>query len=469
MRPKLGAHSEYKPSGIAWFGQVPAHWDIRRTKFVFRYYKELNTDRAERNVLSLTLRGVVNNDLDNPEGLVPQDYASYQVFEKHDLVFKLIDLENLRTSRVGLVHERGIMSSAYVRLKQRTPGSIRFFYYQFFDLYLRGIFNQLGGGVRATLGPRDLLDLPILLPPREEQDSIARFLDAKEAEISRLIAAKLRLVALLDEQRQSIVRRAVTRGIDERARNRQTNVEWLGEVPEHWDVKRVKNVTQVLRGKFTHRPRNDPALYGGPYPFIQTGDVARADKTITTHSQTLNDAGLAVSQMFPRGTLAMTIAANIGDVAILDFDACFPDSVVGFVPRSTIDRDYLYYVFRSMKTELLREAPVNTQGNLNIDRISARGVPVPPHPEQLRIVQFIEENTADIDAAIANARQEIDLIREYRVRLLLAVIGGELDVRDAASHLSEHEAALESADGLLADSGLVDEAELEEVGEEISA
>ena len=112
----INPYPAYKDSGVPWLGSVPEHWVVGRGKWLLGHKKDLNADGRQTNILSLTLRGVVNNDPDNPEGLVPKDYRTYQRFEKGDLVFKLIDLENLRTSRVGLVHEDGIMSSAYVRL-----------------------------------------------------------------------------------------------------------------------------------------------------------------------------------------------------------------------------------------------------------------------------------------------------------------------------------------------------------------
>ena len=113
---------------------------------------------------------------------------------------------------------------------------------------------------------------------------------------------------------------------------KDSGVEWIGNTPAHWAVMRISQVSEVLRDRFAHRPRNDPALYDGRYPFVQTGDVARSRKEITEYRQTLNERGLRISKIFPEGTLVMTIAANIGDVAVLDFAACFPDSIVGFVP-----------------------------------------------------------------------------------------------------------------------------------------
>jgi type I restriction enzyme S subunit len=433
----LKPYAETKDSGAVWLGAVPAHWDVWRGKWLFRNKKEINSSRLETNILSLTLRGVVNNDPNSPEGLVPKDYGTYQRFAKDDLVFKLIDLENLRTSRVGLVHEDGIMSPAYVRLSKIHDGVQKYFFHQYFDLYQRGVFNQLGAGVRSTLGAPDLLDMPVVVPAKDEQVAIVRFLDHADRRIRRAVAAKQKLIRLLVEQKRVIIHRAVTSGIDFDVHLKPSGIEWIGDVPEHWTIYRIKQVSQILRGKFTHRPRNDPSLYDGPYPFIQTGEVARSGKIITTYRQTLNERGLAVSKMFPKGTLVMTIAANIGEVAILDFEACFPDSVVGFVPRDHADRDYLYYVFTAMKPELLREAPVNTQGNLNIERVGCRGVALPPLDEQQRIVVSLEKRTMDVDAAIERSVREISLLREFRSRLAADVVTGKLDVRAAAAQLPE--------------------------------
>ena len=276
------------------------------------------------------------------------------------------------------------------------------------------------------------------LPPLPEQRAIVRYLDHVDRRIRRYVDAKEKLVALLEEEKQAVVNRAVTRGLDPNVRLKPSGVEWLGDVPEHWEVRRLRQVAGILRGKFTHRPRNDPSLYDGSYPFIQTGDVSGAGKLITEYRQTLNEQGLAVSKMFPSGTLVMTIAANIGDVAILDFDACFPDSVVGIAPNKNLDRDHLYYLLKAMKFEFLREAPVNTQGNLNIGRIGSMEVAIPPFPEQSVIAVFLDKATANIDSAIARARRQIELLREYRTRLIADVVTGKLDVRQAVSQLPKH-------------------------------
>ena len=293
------------------------------------------------------------------------------------------------------------------------------------------------GITRYGLTQDDILSASVPLPPPEEQTAIVRYLDHADELINRYISATERLIALLEEQRQAVIHQTVTRGLDPDVPSKRSGIEWPAEVPYHWQLPQLKQVTRILRGKFAHRPRNDPSLYGGPYPFIQTGDVATANKIIKDHRQTLNEQGLGVSAMFPAGTLVMTIAANIGDVAILDFEACFPDSIVGFVPTDKVERDFLYYVFLAMKSEFVSEAPVNTQGNLNVERIGSRKIPLPTVAEQNFIVRHISEATAHIDAAANIAHSQISLIGEYRTRLMADAVTGQIDVRDAVVELPD--------------------------------
>jgi len=171
----------------------------------------------------------------------------------------------------------------------------------------------------------------------------------------------------------------------------------VGPMPDHWYIVPLRDVARVERGKFSHRPRNDPAFYGGDAPFIQTGDVtaaAAADGRIRTHSQTLNDKGLSVSRIFPKGTIAITIAANIGYAAVLEFDSAFPDSVIGITPSSAVSTDFLNHYLATQRSEMDRRAPRGTQKNINIQFLEPWPVKVPPLEEQIaieRILNLLDE------------------------------------------------------------------------------
>jgi type I restriction enzyme S subunit len=440
MIEDLKPYPEYKDSGLPWLGQVPAHWEIRPASGAFSPIRERNTGMNEKTILSLSYGRIVVKPTEKLHGLVPESFETYQIVNPGVTVIRTTDLQNDKTSlRSGIVRDRGIITSAYLALST-SAGLLPEFGYQILNAWdiTKAIYGY-GSGLRQNLDFSDFRRMPVAVPPIAEQAFIARFLAWATNRLDSTIGAKRRIIALLQEQKQAIIHRAVTRGLNPSVLLKDSGIPWLGEIPVHWEVRRVKHVARISRGKFTHRPRNDPSLYDGPYPFIQTGTVAQAAKFITCFKQTLNEKGLAVSKLFPSGTLVMTIAANIGDVAILKFDACFPDSIVGFTPASDVDRDYLYLAFLCMRSELLREAPVNTQGNLNIERVGTMGLPLPSFTEQRRITEEVVAETGAFTGSISSLEREITLLREYRTRLIADVVTGKLDVREVAKGLPEEE------------------------------
>ena len=186
----MAHYTKYKKSVVDWIGGIPAHWQIVRGKFLFRHNKEINSSFQCDNLLSLTLDGVLRKDMFSADGLRPSDYKTYQVFYPDNLVFKLIDLENTQTSRVGIVPEKGIMSPVYIRLERKVDSFERYFFYQYYDLYKQHIFNFLGKGVRSSLSPSNLLEIPLAVPPLPEQHAIANFLDQKPPKSTNSSARK---------------------------------------------------------------------------------------------------------------------------------------------------------------------------------------------------------------------------------------------------------------------------------------
>ena len=171
------------------------------------------------------------------------------------------------------------------------------------------------------------------------------------------------------------------------------------DIPDTWQWVRLTDIGEVSRGKSKHRPRNDKKLFGGQYPFIQTGDVARANTYIITHSQTYNEIGLAQSRLFPKNTICITIAANIGDVAILSYDACFPDSVVGIIPfDSVVKGEYILCLLKVVKTQLEKFAPATAQKNINLGILDKLFFPLPPIKEQERIVNKVKKINKLVDS-----------------------------------------------------------------------
>jgi type I restriction enzyme S subunit len=322
--------------------------------------------------------------------------------------------------------------NAINRVRPWRGSSARFLYYWLYNLKHAGFIDAIVA--RTTIGhltAEKLEGIPWPDVPSLEQKRIATYLDASCAAIDAAVAAKRRQLETLDALVLSTIQHVVTQGLNLKANTKLSGLDWLLDVPAHWKVQQIKRRCTLLRGKFSHRPRNDPALYDGEYPFVQTGDITAAEKYIRNYSQTLNELGFSVSKMFPRGTLVMSIAANVGDVAILDFEACFPDSMVGLVPNHQTHLDFLYYLMRAMKGILLRSAVLTTQLNLNYVRIGTNFAPFPPKEEQEEIATFLDAKTAEVRATKVVLNQQIETLLDYRKSLIHECVTGQRRVAEA--------------------------------------
>ncbi|HJD67501.1 MAG TPA: restriction endonuclease subunit S [Rickettsia endosymbiont of Bembidion lapponicum] len=171
----------------------------------------------------------------------------------------------------------------------------------------------------------------------------------------------------------------------------------LKKIPNNWHKNTFKEIALIERGKFSIRPRNDPRYYGGTIPFIQTGDISKSSSHIKNYKQTLNEKGLKVSKLFPKGTIVLTIAANIGSIGILTFDSAFPDSIVGITPKNNINSFWLFWALKNMKGIFEKLATKNAQKNLNLEKLQSISVNVPPLPEQQKIANILRVWDKDIE------------------------------------------------------------------------
>lgn len=420
-------YESYKDSGVEWLGEVPSHWNLIPNKYIFKLRKNVVGKRSsEYDLLSLSLKGVIKRDMANPEGKFPAEFDTYQEVKEGDFIFCLFDVEETPRT-VGLSSYHGMITGAYTIFETNNVDK-KFIYYFYLNLDSDKRLKPLYKGLRNTISKETFFSFNTFIPPLSEQQKIAQFLDNKTAKIDQAVDLAEKQIALLKEHKQILIQNAVTRGLNPDVPLKDSGVEWIGQVPEHWEVKQIKYLTKIYRGKFGHRPRNDPALYDGIYPFVQTGDVARANKYITNYTQTLNDKGIKVSQLFPQGALLMAIAANIGDVAILDFEAYAPDSIVGFTPNKEISLKFLYYCFITLAEELKRSAIQNTQANLNIERIGSIKSVYPNIEEQCQITNYLDIQIGKIDQTIELKTAHIEKLKEYKSVLINDVVTGKVRV-----------------------------------------
>ena len=256
--------------------------------------------------------------------------------------------------------------------------------YYFLKSRIKELTNLGKGTTIAYISRKKFENLNIIFPELMKQKKLAQKLDHILGELE---VKKEQILSLIEQNKQRI---------DFFEKN------WINyiistlipkkEIPNGWSLLPLSEICNVERGKFGHRPRNDPAFYGGKYPFIQTGDVARSNGRVSKFSQTLNENGFKVSRMFPKGTVVITIAANIGDTAILEFDSCFPDSLIGITPITgkTI-AEYVEYALRLYQKDLTRDASQGTQKNINYDFLKPLLIPIPKTiTEQENIVRKIK-------------------------------------------------------------------------------
>ena len=247
-----------------------------------------------------------------------------------------------------------------------------------------------------------------------EQRAIAAVLDAIDDTIERAEA----VIAATKELRRALLHELLTRGVPG-WHSEWRHVAGIGTLPATWEVVRLRDVAEVERGKFAHRPRNEPRFYGGDIPFIQTGDVARANGMITQHSQTLNDLGLSISRLFPAGTIIVTIAANIGETAIADYPVAFPDSLVGVTPTD-INTSFLEYFLRTQKGRLNQFAPESAQKNINLEDLRPLSTPLPSRPEQQAIAAMLD----GVGEVIKQTCQEREYLQSLKTSAADALLTG---------------------------------------------
>jgi len=428
-------YESYKDSGVKWLDDLPSHWEIKRIKYLFAEINERSFDGSEDLLSVSQYTGVTNKSERTEDGTMLTNAATLEGYKKvweGDLVTNIMLAWN---GSLGFSPYNGITSPAYSIYRLKTKAVNKYFHYLFRTELYKSEFKRNSSGViesRLRLYTDDFFRIWSILPPFPEQTAIAEFLDRKTALIDQAIDIKQKQIELLKERKQILIHKAVTRGLDPNVKMRDSGVEWIGEIPEHWEVKKLKFSTKIFRGKFTHRPRNDERLYNGKYPFFQTGDVARAGKYLSDYKQTLNDFGLRVSTLFPKGTIVITIAANIGDISILDIDACFPDSIVGFEPMELITRDFLYNSLIVMKEQFMSSTIKNTQMNLNVDRIGSNLITIPKIHEQLEIIKYIDTASSKIEYSISLKEKEIEKLKEYKATLINSAVTGKFKVYNDA-------------------------------------
>ena len=422
---------EMKDSGIEWIGEIPNSWTVRRGKALFvntKYIPGKLSSNYDR--LSLTLKGVLPRKKDDSDGLQPKDFDTYQLLRENELVFKLIDLQNVSTSRVGLAHATGLVSPAYIVLhanEEILPAFAEKFYLM---MWYREIFNSLGdNGVRSSLNVSDLLNIPVCYPKMEEQIFLNDFLDTKCFEIDATAEDIQKEISLLEDYKKSVITEAVTKGLNPDAEMKDSGIEWIGEIPKDWEVIKIKNVGEYRNG-LTYKPTDLTDENTGTLVLrssnIQDGKISLKDNVYVS---TVVRSDLKVK----KGDIL--ICSRNGSRELVGKNAIIEDlKDVTFGAFMMIFRcdspKYLYYILNSKVfsyylgsffTSTINQLTGSNFGNMKIVYVSDK-------LEQSKIVSYLDTKCSEIDTLIADKKRQLDILADYKKSLIYEYVTGKKEV-----------------------------------------
>jgi type I restriction enzyme S subunit len=423
-------YNSYKDSGIEWMGIIPSNWKLIKNRYGFQKHKNGKNESDDTSVLSLTIKGVkVKINLNF--GKSTESYIGHQLVEEGDIVFTPRDFD--QTPILSDVSKyNGCISNLYIVDKTKEDVLNHYVNYYWYGLkYSVDYFKNFSHGMRYSFNRFQFDEIPLLKPPLSEQQQIVSFLDTKTSLIDSLIEKTQRKIELLKEKRTSLINEVVTKGLNPNVEMKDSGVEWIGEIPSHWEFVRIGHLNRVVRGG-SPRPSGDPRFFNGDFiHWITVKDItSKTGKYVTTTDTKLTEEGMKQSRVLEPETLVLTNSGvTLGIPGILKIRGCINDGSVSFLDMSPkIERDYLYYFWTTQTELLLEQQSGYGQPNLNIEIVSNVRFPLPPLSEQQQIVEYLDEQTGLIDKTISIEEKRIELLKEYRQSLISEVVTGKRKV-----------------------------------------
>jgi type I restriction enzyme, S subunit len=423
-------HNAYQNTGVTWLGEIPAHWKFKKNKYLFTEKKlTVGKQSSDYTLLSLTLKGVIARDMDNPQGKFPAEFNTYKIVNPNDLIFCLFDIEETPRT-IGLAQQQGMITGAYTVMECQPEVSARYLSYFYLYLDTDKKLKPLYTGLRKVIQRDTFMSIRSPLPPSDEQERIANFLDQKTAEIEEAITKKQRLIELLKEQKTILINQAVTKGLNPNVPMRDSGVDWIGEVPAHWSFPQFGYCCTVIKDGLHHTP-----------PKHQEGVNFVSTQHVRNRQINIDDATFISTKAYkeghPRirpqaGDVLITLVGSIGFAALVE-EIHMPLSFtrhVGYVRciEQKLNPQYLINYSESFIFKCFIEKNVSqtAQPSIYLSSLAAHKLPLPPIDEQQKIVNWISANVIPYDQAIANAEREIHLFGELRQVIVSDAVTGKI-------------------------------------------
>ena len=438
------SYPAYKPSGVPWLGDVPVHWEVvqlGRSGVFFKGSGGTKDDEVPDGIPCVRYGDLYTTHksfISQTRSYVPPAKArAYRPINRGDVLFPTSGetIEEIGKSAVNLMHTQVLCGGDLIIFRPTIPMEPKFAGYALDCPAAQTQKSLMGRGITIMhIYSGQLKYLWLSLPALPEQRAIVRYLDHADRRIRRYVSAKRKLIALLEEERQAVINQAVTRGLDPNVSLKPSGVEWLGDVPEHWEVRRAKTlVTTGTGGRDTINRKED-----GLYPFFVRSQTVERIDTWSFDGEAVLTAGDGVG------------VGKVFHYVNGKFD--YHQRVYKFSDFRHILGKFFFHYFRStLRNEVSLGTAKSTVDSLRLPMLQNFPVALPSLSEERAIIEYVDEATAAIDAAIERTRRQIELLQEYRTRLIADVVTGKLDVREAAAQLPDEtgEDDLIDEDGLM--------------------
>ena len=410
-----------KESGIDWIGQIPEEWEVDFVNHIFEEHKQKNKGNKEKNLLSLSYGHIIRKSIDTSFGLLPESFDTYNIIQRGDIVLRLTDLQNdKRSLRVGLTRENGIITSAYLTLRLKNICcSDSYMYYLLHTYDICKVFYNFGGGVRQGGTWSDIYKMELLIPPKNEQQKISDFLDKKTAQLDKVKALLEEQIQKLKDYRASLIYETVTKGLDKTVPMKDSGIDWIGQVPEGWEITKHKYIMTKVKEICSHYEGQDILS------LTRQGVVVRDIES----GKGKMPASFDGYQFLEKGDLLFClfdIDVTPRCVGVVENNGLTSSAYSRFRLDDKISVYYYYYLFLSMdEDKVLLHLSKNLRHSLTEDDFGIIETVLPSYEEQLRIADYLSKVTKSIDEVVQLKQKQIDNINKQRQTLIYDYVTGK--------------------------------------------
>ncbi|ENU9011408.1 MULTISPECIES: restriction endonuclease subunit S [Enterobacteriaceae] len=421
---EMPKYEVYKDSGVEWLGDIPASWSLLANKHIFRLKKkQVGKRSSEYDLLSLTLRGVIKRDMENPEGKFPAEFDTYQEVQCGDFIFCLFDVEETPRT-VGLSPFNGMITGAYTVFELNDNFDNRFLYYFYMNLDAKKMLKPLYRGLRNTIPKDSFLSFKTFVPPHEQQTRIANFLDKKTALIDEAISIKEQQISLLKERKQIIIQQAVTQGLDPNVPMKDSGVDWIGKIPAHWDI--VPGFTVFKEGKDSNKGMIESQVlslsYGNVIIKPEEKLVGLVPESFETYQIALpGDIIIRCTDLQNDKTSLRTgIVRNKGIIT---------SAYLNLRLKTEHSAEFMHYFLHVLDiTKTIYRFGSGLRQNLSYKDFKHMRILMPPKAEQIEIVNYINNQVEVTESSIDLIKNKIEKLKEYKTTLINSAVTGKIKI-----------------------------------------